>query len=188
MTIKQNTCGRLFLAGLVAALIPGMSLAAPDEDALQACRAIENNAERLACYDAAYSAATPQPVEPPAEAPAAVAPQAEAPSTVMPPRTETESQAADAPPVPLDDDVGRESIDSGVDKDLVIQGHVVRCEVNRRGRYHFFFDNGQVWRQQDNTRIPWKECEFDVEIRKDFFGYKMQPVGMDRKVRISRMK
>ncbi len=184
MMNEQTMRNRLFLAGLAAALIPAASLAAPTEEALQACRAIEDNAERLACYDAAYADDVA-----PAEAPPVVAPPAAETATTSPPRTETPPPAAATPtPVPLDDEVGRENIESGGDEDVVIHGHVVRCEVNKRGRYHFYFDNGQIWRQKDNTRIPWKECDFDVAIRKDFFGYKMQPVGMDRKVRISRMK
>jgi len=37
-------------------------------------------------------------------------------------------------------------------------------------------------------RVPWKECDFEVTIKKDFFGYVMQRSGEKKEIRIARMK
>ena len=51
-----------------------------------------------------------------------------------------------------------------------------------------FFSNGQVWKQSKNDRVHFRDCNFDVTITKDFFGYKMQQEGENRRIRIKRLK
>ncbi len=120
------------------------------------CRSIDNDKERLACYDErdAKSAAS-------------------APERV----------------VDIDDTIGRETVDEAKsEQPAIVRGHVSRCRKTERHRYLFYFDNGQIWQQKDNVRLGWENCDFDVSIVRDFFGYKMQPDGEKRRVRISRVR
>jgi len=190
------------------------TLFAVDTMAQQDCRSIESDAARLACYDSQVlppkpveAPPPPKPVEaapPPArpvEAPVLMEaaepekmPQA-APPAVVPAEEKAPTMAAPAAtaapaaePAPLDDEIGKEALGRDEEKELVVHGTVVRCVEDATSKYLFYFDNGQIWKQKDNTKIRWKECAFDVTITKDFFGYKMIPVGETRKVRIGRVK
>jgi len=69
-----------------------------------------------------------------------------------------------------------------------VRARVTRCEKDARKKYYFVFENGQVWKQVSDKRLSYKQCDFEVTITKDFFGYKMQPDGEDRRVSIARVK
>ncbi len=174
--LKMQTNNTNKSLGLVTAclMLATMPLSAWSSD-MDDCRAITDAEARLACYDS-LQAPTSQ-VE-------AVAP-AEAPTVQSPPSAPTATGS-----VVLDDSIGAESIKDrkGELEDVVINGHVDSCREDRSSKYRFYFDNGQIWLQKDNRRVPWKECDFDVTIEKDFFGYKMLPKGEDRSIRISRIK
>lgn len=185
----------------VAAAGIAATLFAAAASANQDCRSIEDDTARLACYDGL--ALPPKPVEapPPAEAPVPMEaakpekmPQAEPPA-VVPAEEKMPAMAAPAAtkapatePAPLDDEIGKEALGRDDEEELVVHGTVVRCVEDATSKYLFYFDNGQIWKQKDNTKIRWKECAFDVTITKDFFGYRMVPVGETRKVRIGRVK
>ena len=160
-----------FTATCVATIISVASAHAAEVTVQQDCRSIEDDALRLACHDSQYvppqPAEVPQPVEP------AASPVKEVPA---------------AEPASLDDEIGKESLGRSNKDEVVVQGTVVRCAKDATKKYLFYFDNGQVWKQKDNTNIRWKECAFDVTITKDFFGYRMTPAGETRRVRISRVK
>lgn len=70
----------------------------------------------------------------------------------------------------------------------VITGTVVECLQDARNDTYFYFDNGQVWKQKTDSRIKFGDCNFDVTITRDFFGYKMQLVGEARRIRIARVR
>mgnify|MGYP001822653797 CR=1 FL=1 len=180
--------------GVVATLL------ATDAKAEQDCPSIEDDSARLACYDGL--ALPPKPVEPPppakpVEAPAPTktaepekVPQA-APPAAVPAEEKAPAIAAPAAaeaPAPLGDEIGKESLGREEKDELIVHGTVVRCAKDATKKYLFYFDNGQVWKQKDNTNIRWKECAFDVTITKDLFGYRMTPVGETRRVRIARLK
>lgn len=138
------------------------------------CRTIRDADARLACYDA---------IKPPLEE--------EAPAPVPPDRRNApESQAAPVPePEALNDQVGRESLEHKDPAEQVkVKGRVVECRTNARGSYFFLFDNGQMWQQKDSKRIVWEDCDFEVTIDKDYFGYGMVRDGDDRRIRISRVR
>jgi hypothetical protein len=128
------------------------------------------------------------------QAPAAAPTVKEAPAAAAPAATEapaTKPIAKEVPavtPAPLDDEIGKESLGRENKDELMVQGTVVRCTKDATKKYLFYFDNGQVWKQKDNTNFRWKDCAFDVTITKDFFGYRMTPVGETRRVRIARLK
>jgi len=153
------------------------------------CRSIADDKARLDCYD--------QLTNPAAVSPGAAAEPAAAPAAVKPPPAaattpETAPVAEKAPGVkvvPLDDSTAKARvIEPGDEPEVQIRGRVVSCRKDATRKYLFYFDNGQIWRQKDNTNIRWRDCKFDVTITKDVFGYKMVADNEGRQVRISRLK
>jgi len=56
------------------------------------------------------------------------------------------------------------------------------------GKYTFRLDNGQIWRQLDNTRIIWKEGE-QVNVERGALGsFLMRNVRGGRTVRVKRIE
>ena len=136
-------------------------------DELRRCSQIEDSSDRLKCYDALSGSSMPEP--------------------------DTASEVP--PPLPAEDesldDLGAETLPRAAApkaEKLEVRATVVRCEKNARKKYLFYFENGQVWRQSSDKRIYFKECNFDVTIMKDFFGYKMQIDGEKGRIRISRIR
>ena len=159
---------------LLLALLLGAAHAAELDDELGKCRAVSDDAARLACYDALAT-----PAKPPAP-PAAPAPV-------------TEPVAAEAA-LPVPEDLGAEALPGKPEKKEpekekeTFSATVTRCTENVDGRYVFYFENGQVWKQAKDNRLYFRECRFDVTITKDFFGYKMQQVGEKKRIRIKRVR
>jgi hypothetical protein len=56
------------------------------------------------------------------------------------------------------------------------------------GRWIFTFDNGQVWRQSNTGRLPFRDCDFVVTLRRDVFGYKLEIPSANRSVRVTRIQ
>jgi len=174
------------LTVLGMALILGSAQTSRADDALleemRRCATIPASMERLACFDEAIG-----PPDPAAQA-AAPEPAAKAIEETAP---EEDRQPA-APPATEGslDDLGAKPLlepDDGSEK-LAIRARVTRCEKDARKKYYFVFDNGQVWKQVSDRRLSYKQCDFEVTITKDFFGYKMQPDGEKRRVSIARVK
>ncbi|MDH3305244.1 MAG: hypothetical protein OEM50_01145 [Gammaproteobacteria bacterium] len=158
---------RLLIASAFFLGAPPQSHAdALSEDALQACSAIDDAPARLACYDEAVGRS---------------APAAKTPATLP----------AERPVKKTLDDLGDETLPGtgrADDEALAVRATVVGCEKDARKKYVFFFENGQVWRQSSDKRVYFKNCNFDVTISKDFFGYKMQRDGDKGRIRIARVK
>lgn len=185
------------VVGLVPfALSAAVAAAEIDPTDIMKCQAMRDDASRLACYDSLKSTSEP-PVES-AAVPAEATPVGSPPAAHAPPgRKEAvpaQPDAAPVPeqaatPVPLDDEVGQETLRGSAKKDKPdVRGRVVSCREDVTGKYLFYFDNGQIWRQKDNTNVRWRECAFDVTISKDVFGYRMVPDGEKKRVRIARIK
>jgi len=175
--------GAIALVGLVSA--SSVSLAAdPEFIAMQKCQALQDRDERLACYDSISS--QPESEVATVEAPPSVP---QAPPSVAPVIEESlakEELGAAAPT--MDDEIGRERLGPKDGEQPMVQGQVVSCRENLSRKYEFTFANGQVWQQKDNKRVLWKECDFEVTIKKDFFGYVMQRSGEKKEIRIARVK
>ena len=168
--------GITFVLALLSAAAGAQS--ADLADGMTACRAIENDADRLACYDGlAGTEAPPDPQEAPTPPPVP-----EAAAVPAPP-------AADAPP-PAPENLGAEMLPakSNEKEKISFSATLTRCGKAANGRYLFYFDNGQVWRQSNDGRLNLGDCKFDVTITKDFFGYKMQQVGEKKRIRIKRIR
>lgn len=134
-------------------------------DGLSRCRSENNAAARLACYDALSGRQASAPV--------------------------ASGKTGDPPTNESMDDLGSESVRPSGDpkaEKLSIRATITRCRRGENKRYHFYFANGQVWTQSDRKRLNFDNCEFDITITKDFFGYKMQPDGDKSRIRITRVK
>ena len=161
----------LLIAGMLALSAPVL-VCAQTANELGRCSSIDDDAARLACYDKLGSrqappvAAKESSLEPPAEGPNAEVPVEEAYTS-------------------LTDETGAGMLGK---EDVRIRAKVTACRKNSLGKYFFYFENGQVWKQKDDDRLRYKECDFSVMITKDFFGYKMQVDGAKNRTRISRVK
>lgn len=198
----------------LALVVPWSASVAGEVDAaaILKCQALQDDAARLACYDGLNSVSTraaeatdadPSPAKArPVQSPPAAADPAElsAPAgPAEPPAAEPAQSSSAAPaiadkpaaaePAPLDDEIGQETLRGNARKDApLVRGRVVSCKEDATGKYLFYFDNGQIWRQKDNTNVRWRECAFDVTISKDVFGYRMVPDNEKKRVRIARVK
>ena len=148
-------------AGLTAGMFPHNNVWADDNipEQLSHCAAIEGTSERLTCYDEL-----------------AGRPVTESNET-------TDRSALDKLGEETLPDYERDSADK-----IAVEAHITSCKRNSLKKLLFYFDNGHVWKQVDNRRLRYKDCDFKVVITKDGFGYKMQPVGEVRRIRISRVR
>lgn len=153
------------------------------------CAAIGDDTARLACYDAVASVApAPVPAKPngPSAAPAAVA--ATATAAAVP--AVAEEAVVEKAPGPLTDDVGKERV-KGADRgdNPQYSAVVTRCEESpSSGQIYFIMENGQVWKQSNYRRLSLRNCQFEVTLTKDAFGYEIYIPEKDRTVRVSRIR
>lgn len=179
--VNRFRFARLVVISLAAAFLPAAIIAAErDTSTSHACQSIEDDVLRLACYDNIILQPQPQPPPPTPQSPPTPPPSDDSAATESPPVVRQ---------VPLSDDVGREALDRrDADMDMVVRGRLVKCPKNTSGKMFFYFKNGQIWKKKGSTRVSWKNCSFDVTIRKDYFGYKMVRDGEKRYIRIARVK
>ena len=160
----------LFIIGTMA-LTASAEVHAQDSSDMGRCAELENADARLTCYDEAIgrnSSSRPDPEPAPEPAPEPV-----------------------PEPVPLTQDVGEEQLDSydkSESESTIIEGRVTECRKDANNKYYFVFDNGQVWKQRSNARVPAGQCDFRVTITRDTFGYRMQIDGEGKKIRIGRVR
>ena len=158
--------------GLSALLIFSCASANAQEPAdLERCAKLEDPQARLECYDVASQ--RQRVTQPPA------------PADVTPDAGDSREPAE---PAPLSDAVGEEQLDAKEEKEGPVRGTLSDCRKGPTGKWYFYFDNGQVWEQRDSDRVHLRECDFEVTISKDFFGYKMEMPDNDNKIRIARVK
>ena len=168
---------KLLIAGVFVLSTPVL-VCAQTADELSRCNSIDDGAARLACYDESSGRQAP----PRAEPESSPEPPAERPIAAVP---------AEEEPSPLTDEIGAERLgkeSGGAEDDVRVRATVTACRKDSLGKYFFYFENGQVWKQKDDARLRYKECNFSVMISKDFFGYKMQVDGEKRRIRIGRVK
>lgn len=134
------------------------------QGALTRCAAMSDDSQRLACYDEIGGRN---------ESPALVADMTDAPAAI-----------------PADDFGAEKLADKKAEKEQPksVSARVVRCVKDVRNKYHFYLEGGQVWKQVSDKRLNYKECDFNVTISRDFFGYKMQVEGEKSRTRVSRTR
>lgn len=140
-----------------------------DAGSAEACRQIDDDDDRLACYDALFGRAA---------APAAPAPEAPPPAVA-------------APAAKADDEFGSEQLPAErVDR---IEARLVGDFTGWTGNTKFALDNGQVWQQTRNYIRDYEPREPiaqpKVTITRSFAGsYKMRIDGVRRIVQVKRIE
>lgn len=159
--VTHITCVMIF--GMIAVGIPSLLFAEDDIlNELRVCAAIDGDSSRVACYDklGGYQ----EPASPTADE-----------LTAVPP-----------------DELGSESLGRKKDKKeepKAFVARVIKCaEGANKKKYVFYLEDGQVWKQISDKRLHFKDCDFNVTISKDFFGYKMQQEGEKVRFRVSRVR
>ena len=147
-------------------------------DELVACAKLVDDAERITCYEELGNRALENETDASQPDAAAIGTAAVA---EMPEATEA------APTLP--DDIGGAKFEEQANPDTPPnQGRVIRCEEGSDDRWFFYFEGGQVWKQNDTKRRVFRDCDFIATISKDFFGYKMVIEGRDGKIRVNRKR
>ena len=82
---------------------------------------------------------------------------------------------------PLPDDLGKST-------SIKYSGLITSCKKGYYGDWYFIFDNGQVWKEVNKRNRRFKECNFNVTITRDVFGYKMQIHGVEKSLRVRRYR
>ena len=131
-------------------------------EALKSCARTENTDERYACYDALGKRVLDEGTESSEPAPVATAVAAEA--------------AAEKPAV----------VSSKVETNKPIYSHVRSCQEASDGRSFFILDSGEVWKQTSGQTRRFKDCDFDIVIRRGLLGYKMTIERDDKTFRVRR--
>lgn len=67
-------------------------------------------------------------------------------------------------------------------------GTLKSCKKSQDGRWFYIFEDGQVWKQVDRAKRRYKECNFEVTVLRDGFGYKMRIGDQTSTVRIRRVR
>jgi hypothetical protein len=189
------------LCGVIAVLVTVPALAVAADATLQdylTCSSIVQDTVRLACYDEVSKEAGREPMAA-EQIQQEVAPVVDAAPPSVPveaAEVSTESvaeTAASAAPqehvTPLTDDIGLSSVErDDPEGQQIIRGTVTGCRLDASGKYLFYFDNGQVWKQSGTSRRKYENCEFEASIMRDAFGYRMLPDGETQRIRITRVK
>lgn len=180
------------LSGILAVFPITAAAGDPPNRDFEACSRIAEEAARLACYDAVFNAQSEReqaavvPVPPPsAEKPSSL--QGDEDGKVSPSATAHDRRAEEH--APLNEEVGLSQVERGSGtKQKSFRAEVTGCSLVASGKYYFYLDNGQVWRQTDGGRQKFEDCAFSATIERDMFGFKMSPDTEARPVRIRRVK
>ncbi len=68
------------------------------------------------------------------------------------------------------------------------RGQVTSCQKGGDGRWYFYFDNGQVWKEANTGRNRFRNCDFLASVYRDGFGYKMRIEESGKRIRVTRLR
>jgi hypothetical protein len=168
-------CTALMAAGTARAQVP---------DKLIACASRVDDADRLACYDAAVKSmgAEARAASEAREAEANVARAAAAASAAA----AAESAAAKAE-ADRKASFGRSAAASEIISEL--QASITEVLKSGTGKVVFVLDNGQVWRQADTLSLPNAKAGTAVTIKRGALGsFRLVPDNSNRWVQVVRMR
>lgn len=169
-----------------AALLLAMTGAAAEDDATRAflrCMALQNDTERLACYDRLAHEVVELGL-PGSRAAGATAGSAAA---TAPAEAAGASQASSAQPAP-EEQFGMAQPTSG-EEISSITASVVGGFAGWAGGTIFELDNGQVWEQVGSDRYEYAGRDRKVVISRALFGsFQLSPEGLNRRVRVRRVE
>lgn len=92
---------------------------------------------------------------------------------------------------PISEDYGAEQLDSNDPNRKAsqpVRAMITSCRKDVNNKYWFYLENGQVWKQKDDDRLRYKECNFGATLVRDGFGYKIQIDGAKRRTRVTRVR
>ncbi len=69
-----------------------------------------------------------------------------------------------------------------------IAGVLMSCEKNAEGKYLFYLENGQIWKQVSQQKERYHDCDWSITIHRDLFGYHMKRSDDDRSIRVRRLR
>jgi hypothetical protein len=167
--------------------LPGLTFA-------QVCSDIEDDGERLACYDATSTASTTVPDVPPVQDPLP-APAAQPPATSAPVETPKPEPEADVRPAAdqaqakvaaeAPEDFGKqEPLDAPRE---YIEASIVEV-TSHGGVNHFRLDNGQVWRENGYSNKRYKEGRKVTITEGVLNSYDLQVEGYTRIIKVKRVR
>jgi len=188
--IKLATYAAICLTPMVFAVSASQAADVDAMDALKACARIEDANTRNTCYDDLGKQALAEETESAEPSPVAaevvtetavvaeVAAETAAETAVVAEAAATSpaEKAAENPVLLATED----------DKKKPIFGHVRKCQEASDRRWFFILESGEVWKQSGGKTRRFSDCDFDVVIRKDIFGYKMTIDGDEDTVRVRR--
>jgi hypothetical protein len=147
------------------------------------CRAIADDAARLACYDRLASEAAGAPESGPVDDVAARADAAQSPSPAGPPPTPEDLFGRDAVAA---EQIVRET--AGIGRLDAMTGRVAELRRDPEGNLLLTLEGGQVWRQVDGP-APRLAIGDDIRIRRAAFGsYLLAAPGTTRTFRVRRLR
>jgi hypothetical protein len=166
----------------------------------QPCTAIQNDAERLACYDRALRATSPAPTAPAATASAPTSPAASAAQAPAAPVTQAPPPAAQAPatqppaaqapaaqaPAAPAAQASTATSASSANPDRVIPIVVVNVRALQGRETSFTTQDGATWVQTDSQRIyGLPDTPFDAELKPGAVGSTfLLPKSSNRAIRV----
>lgn len=166
----HTTMPRTFFSIFALALISSATLAqAPLPPEFVTCSRIQNNGERLACYDHAVAYLS-QPTEQQTAAPTAEA---------------SFGLQAGAPQPSV---AATEAEDAKSDEVSSIRARVTEVSSDREGKKVVALDNGQTWRELSKSSYVALDAGDEVTINRAALGSFMMSVPNGRPVRVRRVK
>ncbi|MFN4291015.1 MAG: hypothetical protein ACK4E7_09085 [Permianibacter sp.] len=169
----------VLLLSLMFLLSPSVSAA---DSAWRDCRAVADNAARLACYDALADQL------PKAAAPEAAAPEAKsaAPTVVSQPAPAAQPVAVVATQAPAEFGLERKVQPAQIES---IQSRIVGAFRGWEAKSKITLENGQVWQIADGTRGVYSLESPAVTIERGVFGtFFLKIDGVNRSPKVKRLK
>ena len=176
---RQDHDISLYGTAAVALMLVALT-ALPEPATAQAavpCTAIDDNAERLACYDRALRGAAPPAATPPpaAQAPARSAPPAAPAAAVAEPRRERRVRESATPSAPAAPPAARTNpaapSDAGNEAEQIVPIVVVGVRALPGRETTFTADDGTSWVQTDSQRVTGlPDPPFDAQIKPGMMG------------------
>lgn len=186
-------------AGLLFVVGSSWAMADEPENALQKCRIIEDNADRLVCYD--KLADTDNTAQGPTVASGKMQAKRQgkirdkpAAGTAAPTGLENAPAAqvsSGKPPQPVfgDEDLPKDRRPASARDVQLIQVNVVGFKLNAYGKALYYLENGQVWEQTDRLRPRRYSTPFAAIIKRASMGsYMIQKVDSSVRMRVQRKK
>lgn len=157
---------------LICVLALCVPLLAPAADKSHGCSRVQDDAGRLACYDAAFGKPVPPASRPVAE-----------PAAAPPPAPKVEAR----PAAVITADKDRKADKEKQPRDRVT-AVVAEVSITPRGLHTVTLDNGEVWRQLEPDQAVVIETGDTISLRSGALGSYQLVTKTDVRTRVTRVK